>query len=157
MIEGITDRMRKPLLLALTALLIACATPLHGDLEQQRKKWREANITHYRFELNLVCFCVFRSRMPLQIEVLNGQVVAIMDNAGRAVTAEDANYDYFSRYATFDRLLSEIQSDLSGKADKVVAAYHPDYGFPTRITVDRITGAADDELSLTVSAFEQLP
>lgn len=149
--------MKKLFLLALTILLIACATPVHNDFEGQRKKWREADITHYRFELNLICFCPFRHRMPLQIEVLNGQAVMMKDNAGHPITAADRDYRHFSRYATFDHLFAELQSNLSGKADKVVAAYHPGYGFPTRITVDRIIGAADDELSLTVSAFERLP
>jgi len=132
-------------------------TPVHNNFEGQWKKWREADIAHYRFELNMICFCPFRHRMPLQIEVLNGQVITMKDNTGRPVTAANRNYRHFSRYATFDRLFAELQSNLSGKADKVVAAYHPGYGFPIRITVDRITGAADDELSLTVSAFERLP
>ena len=149
--------MRKSLLLALTILLIACATPIRNDSESQWKKWREAGIAHYRFELNMICFCSFRHRMPLQIEVLNGQVVTMKDNTGRPVTAADGDYGYFSRYATFERLFAELRSELSGKADKVVAAYHPHYGFPTRISIDRIKGAADDELSLTVSAFERLP
>ena len=149
--------MKKLFLLALTLLLIACATPVHNDFEGQRRKWQEADIAHYRFELNLICFCPFRHRMPLRIEVLNGQVVMMKDKSGHAVTAMDSDYRYFSRYATFDRLFSELRSNLSGKAYKVAAAYHSSYGFPTRITIDRIKGAADDELSLTVSAFERLP
>lgn len=95
--------------------------------------------------------------MPLQIEVLNGQVVAMTDNTGQAITAADRDYDYFSRYATFDCLFSALQSSLDGKADQITAVYHPGYGFPTRITIDRIKAAADDELNLTVAAFERLP
>lgn len=149
--------MRKLLLLALTVLLIACAAMVRNDFEHQQEKWRKADIAHYRFELNWICFCPFRHRMPLQIEVLNGQAVMMKDNSGRPITAADSDYRHFSRYATVDRLFAELQSNLSGKADKIVAVYHPDYGFPTRIAVDRIKGAADDELSLTVSAFERLP
>lgn len=149
--------MEKVLVLIFVILLLACATPLRSDLEQKRKKWQEANVSHYRFELNLVCFCTFRNRMPLQIEVQNGQVVAMKDNAGHAVTAEDANYGYFSRYATFDRLFSELQPGSNGGIDKITAAYHPGYGFPVRINMDRIKGAADDELGVVVSAFEPIP
>lgn len=132
-------------------------SPMRSDFDRYQKKWQEANITHYRFELNMICFCTFRKRMPLQIEVLNGQVVAMTDNTGKTITAADADYAYFSRYATIDRLFSELQANLNGTADQIVAAYHPSYGFPTRINIDRIKKAADNELGLAVSAFERLP
>ena len=149
--------MKKTLLLMLIFLLMACVSPMRSDFDRDQKKWQEANITHYRFELNMICFCTFRNRMPLQIEVLNGQIVAMTDNTGKTITAADANYAYFSRYATIDRLFSELQANLNGTADQIAAAYHPSYGFPTRINIDRIKRAADDELGLAVSAFERLP
>lgn len=141
----------------LVFLLVACMSPMRSGSEHQQKKWQEADIAHYRFELSIVCFCTFRNRMPLQIEVLNGQIAAMTDHTGTAITAADADYAYFSRYATMERLFAELQTSVNGKADRVTAAYHPDYGFPTRITIDRIKGAADDELGLVVSAFERLP
>lgn len=149
--------MKKTLLLMSILLLMACVSPMRSDFDRHQKKWQEANITHYRFELNMICFCTFRNRMPFQIEVLNGQVVAMTDNTGKTITAADAGYAYFSRYATIDRLFSELQASLNGTADQIAAAYHPSYGFPTRINIDRIKKAADDELGLAVSAFERLP
>lgn len=149
--------MKKMLLLLSIVLLMACVSPMRSDFERHQKKWQEANITHYRFELNMICFCTFRNRMPLQIEVLNGQIAAMTDNTGKTITAADTDYAYFSRYATIDRLFSELQASLNGKADQIAAAYHPSYGFPTRINIDRIKRAADDELGLAVSAFERLP
>lgn len=142
---------------ALAVLLVACVSPMRSDFERHQKQWREANIAHYRFELNMVCFCTFRNRMPLQIEVLNGQVAAMTDNTGKTITVADAHYDFFARYATIDRLFSELQTSLNGKADQIAVAYHPSYGFPTRINIDPIKRAADDELGLAVSAFERLP
>lgn len=76
---------------------------------------------------------------------------------GHRIAASDPDYHYFSHYATLDRLFSELQSSLNGQADQVTATYHPSYGFPTRINMDRIKGAADDELELIVSGFERLP
>ncbi|UJP07529.1 MAG: DUF6174 domain-containing protein, partial [Nitrosomonas sp.] len=143
--------------LALAVLLLACVAPMRSDFEQHQKQWREANVAHYRFELNMVCFCTFRNRMPLQIEVLNGQIAAMTDNTGKTITAADAHYDFFARYATIDRLFSELQAGLNGTADQIAVAYHPSYGFPTRINIDPIKRAADDELGLAVSAFERLP
>ena len=162
--EPVRQAKRKKLLVmkklcgfVLVFLLVACVSPMRSDFEQHQKQWREANIAHYRFELNMVCFCTFRNRMPLQIEVLNGQVAAMTDNTGKAITSVDAHYDFFARYATIDRLFSELQTSLNGKADQIAVAYHPSYGFPTRINIDRIKRAADDELGLAVSAFERLP
>ncbi|MDV6342042.1 DUF6174 domain-containing protein [Nitrosomonas sp. Is24] len=149
--------MKKTLLLLSILLLMACVSPMRSDFERHQKKWQEANITHYRFELNMICFCTFRNRMPLQIEVLNGQIAAMTDNTGKTITAADAHYDFFARYATIDRLFSELQASLNGKADQIAVAYHPSYGFPTRINIDRIKRATDDELGLAVSAFERLP
>jgi hypothetical protein len=148
--------MNKPILLVLIFLLSGCATPVHGDFDHHRKKWQEANITHYRFELSMVCFCAFRNRMPLRIEVLNGEIVAMFSADGDLIAAADQDCRYFSRYATLDRLFAELQSGLNGQADQVTAIYHSVYGFPMRINMDRIKGAADDELELTVSEFEKL-
>lgn len=94
--------------------------------------------------------------MPLRIEVLNGEVVAMFSADGDLIAAADQDYRYFSRYATLDRLFAELQSGLNGQADQVAAIYHSVYGFPMRINMDRIKGAADDELELTVSGFERL-
>jgi len=149
--------MKKLLLILLITVMTACATLERSDFDRHQKKWQEANISHYRFELNIVCFCTFRNRMPLQIEVLNGQIVAMTDASSHRIAATDPHYGYFSRYATVDRLFSELQSNLKGQADQVTVVYHPNYGFPTRISIDRIKGAADDELGLIVSGFDRLP
>jgi hypothetical protein len=149
--------MNKPILIVIIFFLTACATPVRSDFDHHRKKWQEANITHYRFELSMVCFCAFRNRMPLRIEVLDGEVVAMHSASGHLIAAADPDYHYFFRYATLDRLFEELRSNLNGQADQVTAIYHSGYGFPIRIHIDRIKGAADDELGLSVSGFERLP
>ena len=56
-----------------------------------------------------------------------------------------------------DRLFSVLEAHQGGKADRVTAKFHPVYGFPEQIYIDRIKGAADDELRFVISGFEQLP
>lgn len=105
--------MNKLHLAVLIFLLVSCATPVRSGFDHHQKKWQGANITHYRFELSMVCFCAFGNRMPLRIEVLNGEVVAMHSADGHRITAADPDYRYFSRYATLDRLFTELQSGIN--------------------------------------------
>jgi len=61
------------------------------------------------------------------------------------------------KYATIDRLFSELGSDAVQEADSLTVSYDSTYGFPVEVAIDYIELAADDELYLSVSAFEPLP
>lgn len=150
------DNMKKFLLIALALILVACSAS-GSEFSQNQKKWEDANISHYKFELNISCFCGFRGQMPLTVEVSNGEVVSMAGVDGTAITTADVNYEFFSLYATIDRLFSELDADLNGKADQVMVTYDSTYGFPTQIDIDFIKEAVDDELYLDVSGFEALP
>lgn len=149
--------MKKIVWLILAFTIMACATSGQSHSDYQQRRWQEAKIPHYRFELRIVCYCPFRGRMPLRIEVLDGQVVSMKDAHGGIITKADVHSEYFERHATIDRLFSILQTHQSGKADRVTVKFHPVYGFPERINIDRIKGAADDELGFIVSEFERLP
>jgi len=152
--------MKKFLLLLLALALTACASNAAAgasEFSQNQQKWEDANITHYRFELNISCFCAFRDQMPLTIEVQDGQVTSLAAVDGTQVLDTDPNYEFFAPYATIGLLFSELDADLNGKADKVTVTYDETYGFPKDITIDFVEEATDDELYLTVSNFEALP
>lgn len=154
--------MRKLIVLfALFALaLAACSAGAQAsgeqtELERNKDKWRDANISHYRFNLHVSCFCAFVENMPLVIEVMNGEIVSMEYQNGKAI--EDVNRELFDRFATIDLIFAEIEADLAGAADQVTVTYDPTYGFPVDITIDYVEEAIDDELYLTVSNFEPLP
>ncbi len=65
--------------------------------------------------------------------------------------------ELFEKYATIDRIFTELKADLNGAADEVIAKYDPTYGFPAEVTIDVEKQATDDELYLTLSNFEKLP
>ena len=150
-------------------VLSGCATIANAgqpksEVEQARDQWQAANISHYRFNLTLGCFCAFSQDMPLVIEVKDGQVVSMKYQSGKEIEA--GNLEYFQRFATMDKLFDEIANgfadkgnvDTAGqKADEVKVTYDETYGFPTQISIDRIKEAIDDELGLTISNFEKLP
>jgi len=149
--------MKKITLLLLALILAACTAGGGTELSRNQSKWQDANISHYRFELTVGCFCPFRSQMPMTVEVQNGEIVSMVDVNGQAVSTDDPMSEFIVKYATIDRLFSELESDSVQQADKLTVSYDPAYGFPSEISIDFIELAMDDELYLSVSAFEPLP
>ena len=148
--------MKKITLLLLTLILAACSAGGGTELSRNQAKWQDANISHYRFELGVTCFCPVGDIMPLTVEVQDGEVVSLVDVKGEAFPATNPMSDLVLKYATIDRIFSELNSDSVQKADKLTVAYDPTYGFPSDVTIDFIELAADDELYLSVAAFEPL-
>lgn len=148
--------MKKITSLFLAVLLAGCSLTQGNDYSRNLQKWQGSGVTHYRFSLFIGCFCAFSQRMPLSIEVRDGEVVSMAYSDGQAVLHTDPNFENFSQYATFERLFAELDTDLNGGADEVTVSYDPTYGFPFQIQIDFIKLAMDDELSLTVSDFEVL-
>jgi len=149
--------MKKSILLILALILTACSLGGQSELSRNQSKWQNANIASYTFELNAGCFCIFRSQMPITVEVRNGEIVSAIDVDGNAIPLTDPNSEYILKYATIDRLFSELKSDSVQKADELTVTYDSTYGFPTDISIDFIKQAVDDELYLSVSGFETLP
>ena len=147
--------MRKLIFIFLVLALAACSAGNQSEIERNKEEWRDANISHYRFNLNISCFCVFSQEMPLIIEVMDGEVVSMEYQKGNEI--DTTNRELFERYATVDRIFSELEADLAGAADEVTVTYDVTYGFPTQATIDFAKEATDDELYLTISDFEALP
>jgi hypothetical protein len=149
--------MKKIMLLFLVLILTACSTGEVTEFSRNQTKWQDANISHYRFELNVGCFCAFRSQMPATVEVQGGEIVSITGADGNPILISDPLNEYVLRFATIDRLFSELESDSFKEADKLTVTYDSTYGFPSEIFIDFIELAIDDELYLSASAFEPLP
>lgn len=153
--------MRKLLFIVIALILAGCAAigsqalGSQSEIEQNREKWQDANISHYRYQLFISCFCVFNEDMPLVIEVQDGKVLSLEYQNGNPI--DPSLLELFERYATIDRVFAEVEAGLNGAADNVVVKYEPTYGFPTEVTIDVEQQAADDELYLTLSSFEALP
>jgi hypothetical protein len=154
------DQMKKLILLIAALALTACASvdasanQNQSELSRNQQKWQDANISHYRYNLFLSCFCAFNENMPLIIEVKSGQVVSMEYQNGKPI--EDINREFFDTYSTIDRIFEQLEKDSNGEADEVVVSYDAKYGFPNDVKIDRIKEAVDDELYFTISEFEPL-
>jgi hypothetical protein len=157
--------MKNVLLITLAFVLAACSaapteptTPPTAAPLTERDAWENANVSHYRFVLDLSCFCAFRDQMPLTIEVKDGEVVSITRADGQVVQSDDPSYETFVRYATIDKILTEIESaQADPEAGEILVTYDPTHGYPVTATIDYIELATDDEMYITISSFEVLP
>jgi hypothetical protein len=148
--------MKKLILLTLLITLTACSFGAPSELARNRRTWQAAGISQYRFLLNIGCFCIFRDKMPITVEVQNGEIISMTYPDGTLIARTDPNYEIFSKHATIERLFSELEAGVSGGADKVTVTYDATRGFPSEIYFDYIKAAADDELSLSITDFEAL-
>ncbi len=147
--------MRRLVLVFVLLSLAACSPAGRSEIERNKQKWQSAGISHYRYKLFVGCFCTVTEDMPLLVEVRDGQIVSMEYQSGKEIEA--ASREVFDRYATIERIFSELETNIAGKADEFSATYDPTYGFPTKLDVDFIKKAIDDELTLMVSGFEKLP
>lgn len=138
----------------LFTLIFSACTPLtDSEFNRNYEKWQMANISHYRFSLGVSCFCAFTQKMPLSIEVKDGQVVSMTYNDGSAVP--DSEREFFARYETINALFDYTKGAMAD-ADEIHIQYDSTYGFPSSVQIDFIKNAMDDELSLYVQSFERL-
>lgn len=149
--------MRKILFVLLAVLLTGCASLVgqaSSEVSTDQEKWQDANISHYRYELGISCFCIFAQDMPLVIEVKDGKAVSMEYKSGKEI--DPAFLEQFQRYDTIDKIFAELEKAQT-EAERVEVTYDETYGYPTQITIDQAVQAADDELYLTISNFEALP
>lgn len=147
--------MKKLTLLLIAFVLTACSIGNQSEVQRNQQKWQNAGISHYRYNLFVGCFCGPSQDMPLIVEVQDGKVVSMGYQSGNEI--DPSSRELFEKYATLDRIFSELEKNIYGKADEVKVTYDPTFGFPTQVNVDFIKNAMDDELSLRVSNFEKLP
>ena len=148
--------MKKTLLLfaTLALLMSSCSILPNRALASARDRWRNANVSHYRYNLAVGCFCAFTQKMPLTVEVQDGKLRSMVYKDGTPVSAEETQI--FAPYSTMDSLF-DFTGETLRKADDVKVDYDPAYGFPASVQIDFIRNAADDELTLTVTNFQPLP
>lgn len=141
-------------LIALALTVTACGG--ESELQQNRAKWEEQNIDHYRFTVVVSCFCPFAGAQ-VTYEVQNGQVVSesVQSDPDRQIDPAQAS-EFYRDYNTIDKVLAFLEKE-SNEANQITIEYDPTYGFPTDVSIDRIKEAIDDEMYLMLSDFEPLP
>lgn len=153
-ITGVLPRLAVMLLISLVFLGAGCNSEdgVRQSLSRHQNQWVSQSIESYRYQLGITCFCLVEISRPVTIEVRNGATHSVSYLADG--TAADAKY--FEKYDTIDELFLIIDDAIDQKADEIKVTYDEELGFPTRIHIDFMKEAVDDEMTYDITEFQIL-
>jgi hypothetical protein len=117
-------------------------------LAQARSRWRAAGITDYRYELRRVCFCPQELVGPFAITVRGGALssVVYVPTGAAVVPAPE-------RHPTVEGLFGQVEAALDRNPSRIAIDYDSALGYPTRIDVDYVAMAVDDEVTYVATGL----
>jgi len=143
----------KYLLLSISLLLlVACNEQSRinhpsESLQKNQTLWKKANIQNYRFVAKRFCFCPQEEKRL--VSVLNGTIAEskfIPSNTPtQDITKTKKVEDYFA----------VIRDALDKNAHSITVTYNITYGFPEKISIDYDKRMADEEMSYTITKFNE--
>ncbi|MDX1545404.1 MAG: DUF6174 domain-containing protein [Rhodothermales bacterium] len=145
-------------LLLLPVLLGGCALLGDGggprsELERRQQQWARQGFDAYTYDLNIACFCPYFG--PVHITVRADTVAALEFRLPPDVPPpSEHERRFFSR--TVEDLFDVIDDALREGADELDVEYHPEFGYPTHISIDYYEDAVDDEIGYTASNLQPL-
>jgi hypothetical protein len=112
--------------------------------------WNAAGVAHYRFWMQLSCFCPPEITAPGLVEVLEGKIVSVVDPmTGGPLSPEN--------YLTVSGLFDVARRAIDFEVWMFSAAYDPVLGYPTEIFIDAAEFLADDTTGYAASDLVDLP
>lgn len=124
----------------------ACSTSAtSASLTQAQARWTANAPDHYRmtwYERAMV------GTTRITVEVRGGQVIKIHAERNDLKLTPVTSL-------TVDSVFAELER-VQGQADKVVATYDPNLGYPTDVQVDLDDHAIDDEYSFGIESLQAL-
>jgi hypothetical protein len=134
-------------------LLAGCTIlgPSDEDLRDQRRRWVRLGISDYTYDFVRSCFCG-GPHGTLRILVRDNAVVSVTEvETGAPAQNLPANW-----VGTIDDVFAELQREYDREAHEIAVEFDDAYHFPSRVQIDRIRNAVDDELGLRLSNFQPL-
>ena len=133
------------------ALTSAERDSLLRDARERRAAWRARNITSYRIQVAVGCFCPWPS-YPAILETRNGVAVALRDTTGKSLGAPREPWSIYTVEGLFDAVEQGVRSN-----DVFQVAYDPTYGYPAHIRGDAKLGLPDDWFWIKASRLTPSP
>lgn len=145
-------------LLLLPALLGGCALLGDGggprsELERRQRQWARQGFDAYEYDLNIACFCPYFGPVHITVQADTVAVLEFMLPPDVPPPSPEAQR-FFER--TVEDLFAVIADALREKADELDVEYHPEFGYPTHISIDFYEDAVDDEIGYTASNLQPL-
>lgn len=133
------------------ALTQAERDSLLREVATRREAWRARQISDYRIEIAVGCFCPWPSH-PAVLEVRGGVVTALRDTTGKSLGKPR---EPWSRY-TVDSLFAAVEQGARG-LDVIEVAYDPEYGYPAMIQGNGRVGLPDNWFWVRASRLTPSP
>jgi len=139
--------MRVVLALSLLAL-VACGddpvSPHVAALDEAEALWNRTKPASgsYSYDQQVMCFCPYGAS-TFRVTVTAGAITRVHDPQ----TASDLPANQFSRFRTVDQLFGEVRSALAKSGVLTTVEYHPTMGFPSKVSLDPVKNAVDDEVA----------
>ena len=125
------------------------------QLSAARDRWRRQGSPRLSYRVKMACFCVSVVSVPeyASVDAVGDSALSVVDQGGRPAR---------SRLPTNGRpsirwLFDYAEKAIRGDADRIIVTFDPVLGIPTRILVDPMAYASDDELDVTVSQIVVAP
>lgn len=113
------------------------------DLDAARARWEAAGFDAYTMTLRRICFCPTPDYTgPFTVRVQDGALASV--SLDGVLVDED-------RGETVDDLFDLIEDAYERKAEVVAAEFHPEYGYPTSLSIDYSSMMADEEIGYHIS------
>jgi hypothetical protein len=108
------------------------------ELDAARQRWQAANIRHYHFTVERLCFCPPSFRGPATIVVRDGVALAPPPE--------------FDDVDAIPKLHAIVQKAISDRVERLTVAYDA-RGVPGSISIDQNSMIADEEIAYRVTGF----
>ena len=139
--------------IAIAALAVqgGCSAPTQAisDLTIARQRWEAARPSAYDYTLGISCFCGGEITRPVVIVVSGNSV----ESRKYADTGETVGAPFSVSFPSIDGLFDVLVQATGRKPAVLDATYHPSLGYPTRVSIDFVANAADDEMQYTITNF----
>jgi hypothetical protein len=135
----------------------ATATPplyaaTDSTLEANRTLWSSSRIQSYRYRFRWECFCGQDVVQIVEVTVMRGSVVSVVD----AVTGKPLAAEAAARYRTIDGLFDFLRQAVDRPANSVRSAFDPKLGYPSAAYVDYVASIADEEMGFRIYALRTI-
>jgi hypothetical protein len=123
-----------------------------SELNVARRRWAAQGPASYRYRFQYLCFCPGSLVTPVEIQVRQGDVVAVLDPAtGRPAPAAAGRPT-----PTVEDLFAIVESALDRDVDWVDVQYDLVLGYPAVIRVDPNSRTVDEEQSYFAGSLTRL-
>jgi hypothetical protein len=125
----------------------ASSAELAATLDAQRDRWEAAGMADYEFTLRWVEFSDLGG--DYRVTVIDGRPGSIVRLTEPLAGPDAATIDLTRLPATIDEVFDFVEADLD--AERVVACYDAELGYPVDVLIDRILNAIDDETAIAIT------